>query len=183
MGRRWCFRRCFFSNCFKSTVKSIGYHREGVESSGNATYIFLGDVRRGVDAAGSKAFEMVTDMAEGVTCDYWALMICEVRFLAFGGAGVVCEVFLFTLRGVWALMVCEMFFFAFGTSVFREMGFKARRWDRALMVVHMLTSAGCIARFARKGAENLSLILLCAAYLWGDMAVLDKRTSSVKAEG
>lgn len=63
MGRRWCFRGCIFSNCFKSTVKSIGDHREGVESSWNAGDVFLGDVRRRVDAAGSKAFEMVTDVS------------------------------------------------------------------------------------------------------------------------
>jgi len=116
-GRRWCFRGCIFSNCFKSTVKSVGDHREGVESSWNAGDVFLGDMRRGVDAAGSKAFEMVTNVSEGITGDYWALMICEVWFLAFVGAGVFCEVFLFTLREDRALVVFEMLFLAIRASV------------------------------------------------------------------
>jgi hypothetical protein len=51
------------------------------------------------------------------------------------------------------------------------------------MSIKVRTSAGCVARVSRKSTENLSLILLCATDLWRDVAVLDKRTGSVKAEG
>jgi len=125
---------------------------------------------------------MVADMANWVAGDDGTLVVGEVGFGAGSRASVVGKMFLFTGGGGGTFVFFEMFFFALGADMIAQVFFVARRCGRTYVFIQVRTSAWSVAVGARESLKDLTLIFLCAAYLWCNVSILYELAGSVKAE-